>query len=141
MVIAFCAPRVELQLSPMGMFKSPGLQSVAEKIDAIVGFVASKILSPGMLANIKSSPFGNFSMSNALASKADAYVQLIHSAGTTQAANITPVPCKKFELKIDGEYGGDASLMGMTPNAKTVKTMFTKTYTRYDPGSDFCKSV
>jgi hypothetical protein len=141
MVIAFCVPRVELQASPMGMFKSDKLKTIIEKVDQIVGKVAALILSPATLARIEASPFGNFSMSNALASKADVYVQIIHSAGTTQASNITPAPCKKFQLKIDGEYGGEATLFGMTPNAKTIKNMFTKTYTRFDPASDFCKSV
>lgn len=145
MVIAFCAPRVELQASPMAMFKSKPVEDtvgkIAEGVDTVVSWVAGKILSPETRASIHNSPFGNFSMTNVLASKADAYVQLIHSAGTTQAANITPAPCKKFELKIDGQYGGEAQLFGMTPNAKTVKTMFTKTYTRVDPDSDFCKSV
>jgi len=141
MVIAFCVPRVELQASPMGMFNNSALQTAASKIDTIVGRIAAKILSPETLAAIQSSPFGNFSMSNALASKADVFVQLIHAAGTTQTPNIAAAPCKKFQLKIDGEYGGQAQLFGMTPNAKTTKNMFTKSWVRFDPATDFCKSV
>jgi hypothetical protein len=29
----------------------------------------------------------------------------------------------------------------MFPDAKTMKSLFSKTYTRWDPASDFCKSV
>jgi hypothetical protein len=42
---------------------------------------------------------------------------------------------------VDGQVGGDAQLFGLTPGASTVKTIFTKTFTRWDPASDFCKSV
>lgn len=141
MVIAFCAPRVELQASPMSTFKNnKTIASVATGIDKAVNWVKGK-LSPETQTKIQNSPIGNFSLTNVLASKADVYVQLIHSAGATQTQNMAAAPCKKFELKIDGQYGGEASLFGMAPNAKTVKSLFTKTYTRVDPATDFCKSV
>ncbi len=160
MVIAFCVPRVELQVSPMGMFGStanakpfenvPGLNKIlggksvsdiGAWVDGKVASTAQQVLPANLLAAIKASPLGNFSISNVLASQADIYAQIIHTEGTTHTASITPMPCSKIELKIDGQVGGDAQLLGMTPGAKTAKTVFTKTYTRADPGSDFCKSI
>lgn len=160
MVIAFCVPRVELQVSPMGMFGTtanakpfenvPGLNKIlggksisdiGAWVDSKVAATAQQVLPANLLAAIKASPLGNFSISNVLASQADIYAQIIHTEGTTHTASITPMPCSKIELKIDGQVGGDAQLLGMTPGAKTVKTVFTKTYTRANPGSDFCKSI
>jgi hypothetical protein len=142
MVIAFCAPRIELQLAPMSAFSgNQAIKEAGEKIDSIVGQLASSLLSPETISAIQKSPFGNFSFSNALASKADAYVQIIHSAGTTYSSTLTPAPCSKFQLEIAGQWGAEASLMGMFPDAKTMKSLFSKTYTRWDPASDFCKSV
>jgi hypothetical protein len=160
MVIAFCVPRVELQISPMGMFGStanakpfeniPGLNKVLGNktvseigawIDGKVASVAQSVLPANLLAAIKASPLGNFSISNILSSQADIYAQIIQTEGTTHTASITPMPCSKIELKIDGQVGGEAQLLGLTPGAKTAKTVFTKKFTRADPGSDFCKSI
>jgi hypothetical protein len=142
MVIAFCVPRVELQVTPLGPFAGiKGISMIASGIDFIVGKVASKVLSPATLNAIHQSPLGNFSVTNALKSQADIFVQIIHTEGATHAANITPVPCSKVEIKVDGQYGGDAQLLGMTPGATTTKPWFTKTLTHWAPPTDFCKSV
>jgi hypothetical protein len=139
MVISFCVPRVELQLSPMSSFS--GLSDIGSAIDTIVGKVASAILPANVLAAIKASPLGNFSVTNALASSADVYVQIIHTEGVTHAANISLAPCSKVQLKVDGQAGGDANLLGILKGSSATKSLFTKSFTRWNPGSDFCKSV
>jgi hypothetical protein len=139
MVIAFCVPRVELQVAPLGPFASiNGISTMATVIDAIVRNASAKILSPQTLNAIHQSPFGNFSVSNALSSKADVFVQIIHTEGATHSANTMSVSCSKVELKIDGQYGGDAQLLGMTPGATTTKPLFTKTLTHWTPHTDLC---
>jgi hypothetical protein len=142
MVIAFAAPRIELQVSPLGPFASiKGISTIATAIDTIVGKVAAKILPPNVLSAIKSSPLGNFTVSNALSSKADIFVQVVHTEGVTHSATITLAPCSKVELKVTGQVGGDADLLGMTPGATTAKDIFTKTFTRFQPASHFCESI
>lgn len=143
MVIAFCVPRLELQIAPLGNFSSnPALGAEAAKIDAFVGKWAAKLLPEATVAAFKASPLGNFSLSNALKSQADVFVQLIHATGVTNAPATALAPCKKFQVKVDGEYGGTLNLLaGDKPQADTTKTAFTKTFTRYEPGSDFCKSL
>jgi hypothetical protein len=139
MVIAFCVPRVELQVAPLGPFASiNGISTMATVIDAIVRNASAKILSPQTLNAIHQSPFGNFSVSNALSSKADIFVQIIHTEGATHSANTMSVSCSKVELKVDGQYGGDAQLLGMTPGATTTKPLFTKTLTHWTPHTDLC---
>jgi hypothetical protein len=78
---------------------------------------------------------------NILSSSADIYFQVIHTEGVTHSSNITVAPCSKIELKVSGQSGGDAQLFGLTKNAKTTKDLFSKTFTRWNPASNFCKSV
>lgn len=142
MVIAFCAPRVELQLTPLGPFKSiKGIETGASVVDDAVGWLEKKLLSPEQLAALEDSPLGNFSVTNMLKSTADVYAQIVHTEGTTHAANITPAPCSKVTLKIDGVVGGEANLFGITEGMTKETTVFTKTFERWTPGSDFCKSI
>ena len=142
MVIAFAVPRVELQISPLGPFASiTGISIGATAIDMIASRVASKILPPDLLAKLEKSPLGNFSVTNVLASTADIYVQIIHTEGVTQSATLMGPPCTKVQLKIDGQAGIDSQLMGLPNGTKKVGTIFTQTYTHWNPASEFCKSV
>jgi hypothetical protein len=143
MVIAFCIPRVELQLSPLAPFGAlKGIPSAAATIvDSVISRLESKYLSPATLQALQNSPLGNFSVSNVLTSNADIYAQIIHTEGTTRGAAISLVPCSKVQLKIDGEVGGDANLLGIIKGSSAVKNVFNKTYVQWDPPSNFCKSV
>ena len=144
MVIAFCAPRIELQLSPLGAYGGAvgtGFKMAAAVVDAAISYLANKYLPPDVLSVLKSSPLGKMSVSNILSSKADVFVQIIHTEGVTHSSNITLAPCTKIELKVSGQKGGEAQLFGLTKGASTTKDIFTKTYTEWRPGSKFCKSI
>jgi len=144
MVLSICAPRVELKLTVLGAYGDDDatvLRVAASVIDTIVDGIEKHLLSPAAYNAFKASPLGNVTASNILASQADVYVQVIHTEGVTHSANITLAPCTKTELKITAQSGGDANLMGLTDKAKTVKDLFTKTFTKWDPGSNFCKSI
>jgi hypothetical protein len=137
MVIAFCVPRVELKL---GATWSDKFSRATAVVDKAISWVTSKL--PANIQNaIHNSPLGKMSVTNALASNADLFVQVIHTEGTTHAANITPAPCSKIELKVTGQWGGDATLFDLVPNASATRDIYTKTFTRWNPASDFCKSV
>lgn len=73
-----------------------------------------------------------------LKSNADIYVQIVHTEAATHTATVTPAQCSKVMLKIDGQAGGDANLLGI--KGTTSKSLFTKTYTRWTPNSTFCTS-
>jgi hypothetical protein len=142
MVISFCAPRIELTLGLLGAYgASSALSKAASVIDAAISAVANKYLSPSMLAALKASPLGKMSVSNTLSSSADLFVQIIHTEGVTHSSNVTLAPCTKIQLKVSGQEGGDAQLFGLTSGAKTTKDLFTKEYTQWNPGSNFCKSI
>jgi hypothetical protein len=137
MVIAFCVPRVELKL---GATWSDKFSKVTAAVDKAISWVKSK-LPASVQAAINNSPLSKMSVTNALASSADLFVQVIHTEGVTHASNITPAPCSKIELKVSGQWGGDATLFDLVPNASATRDLFTKTFTRWNPASDFCKSV
>jgi hypothetical protein len=142
MVISFCAPRIELQLGLLGAYgASSALSKAASVADAAISAVANKYLSPSLLSAIQASPLGKMSVSNTLASKADVFVQVIHTEGVTHSSNVTLAPCTKIELKVTAQEGGDAQLFGLTSGASTTKDLFTKTYTEWRPGSKFCKGI
>jgi hypothetical protein len=144
MVISICAPRVELKLTVLGAYGDDDatlLRVAASVIDSIVDGIEKHLLSPAAYAAFKASPLSNVTASNILASQADVYVQVIHTEGVTHSANITFAPCTKTELKITAQSGGDANLLGLTDKAMTVKDIYTKTFTKWDPGSSFCKSI
>jgi hypothetical protein len=117
------------------------MQVAAVEIDTIVDAVASHLLSPSVYAALKVSPLGSLTATNILGSKADVYVQVIHTDGVTHSPNVTLAPCTKTELKITAQTGGDANLLGLTGKAKTVTDIYTHTFTKWDPGSSFCKSI
>jgi hypothetical protein len=142
MVISFCAPRVELKLGLLGSYgSSTFLQVAAATIDVIVDAIEVKLLPPAAYQALKASPLSNMTATNVLTSSADIYFQVLHTEGVTHASNITVAPCSKIELKVTGQSGGDAQLFGLTPGAKTSKDAFTKTFTRWNPATNFCKSV
>jgi hypothetical protein len=137
MVIAFCIPRIELKL---GATWSDKFSHVTAAVDKAISWVKSKL--PASVQNaINNSPLSKMSVTNALASSADLFVQVIHTEGVTHASNITPAPCSKIQLKVTGQWGGDATLFDLIPNASATRDLFTKIFTRWNPASDFCKSV
>jgi hypothetical protein len=79
--------------------------------------------------------------SNVLASNADVYIQFIATEGTTHAANVTPVPCFKQEIKLDLDAGTAAQFFGLTNGASSSVNLFTKTYTHWAPDTPFCRGI
>jgi hypothetical protein len=140
MVIAFCVPRVELRLGLVGSYASDTTASITGKIDSAIGYLVGK-LPAGIQKALNDSPLGKMSITNALASNADLFVQVVHTQGVTHAANITLAPCSKVQIRVTGQWGGDATLFNLIPGASSTKDLYTKEFIRWNPGSDFCKSV
>jgi hypothetical protein len=139
MVISYCAPRLELKYSVFGDYANK-LCKFASGITGIDNIAA--VMKAALPASIKSALSSSpVTATNVLSSKADVYVQFITTEGVTHSANQTLAPCSKQEIKLVGQAGGEAQLFGLTKNAKTATDLFSKTYTRWDPASDFCKGV
>jgi hypothetical protein len=134
MVISFCAPRIELRLDFLGPFASK-LAAAGSTMDSIVSGLESLLPESvqGALSGVTASAI--------LSSNADIFVEFIATEGVTHSSNQTPAPCSKQEVKFTGRGGVSAQLFGLTKGAERIKDLFTKTYTRWNPASDFCKGV
>ena len=139
MVISYCAPRIELRLDVLGPFAS-SVSSFGSNIDSIVTKMES-ILPQSVKNAIAQSPLSQVTASNILSSNADVFVQFIATEGVTHSSSVTPFPCSKQEIKFTGQGGLSAQFFGLTDSAKKTTDLFTKTFTRWDPASDFCKKV
>lgn len=139
MVISYCAPRIELRLDILGPF-AKSLSSFGGNIDKIASYM-ERILPQSILDAVAQSPLSKVTASNILSSNADVYVQFIATEGVTHSASVTPFPCSKQEIKFTGQGGTSAQFFGLTDGAKGVTDLFSKTFTRWDPASDFCKKI
>ncbi|HEV2351710.1 MAG TPA: hypothetical protein VG028_17905 [Terriglobia bacterium] len=139
MVISYCAPRIELRLDAFGKYAT-SLSKFASSIDKIAS-AAAALLPSSVTEAIGQSPLGKVTASTILASNADVFVQFVTTEGVTHSANQTPFPCSKQEIKLLAQGGGDADLLGLTKGATKTADLFTRTFTRWDPASDFCKKI
>lgn len=139
MVISYCAPRIELRLDILGPFAGK-LAAFGSAIDQRVKQLESR-LPPAILDALAKSPVSKVTASNILSSNADVFVQFIATEGVTHSANQSPFPCSKQEIKFTAQGGTSAQFFGLTDGAKSITDLYTKTFTRWDPASDFCKKV
>lgn len=139
MVISYCAPRIELRLDILGTLSNE-VSDFASAIDDIAGQLES-LLPQSAQDVIANSWMSKMTASNVLASNADVYIQFIATEGSTHAANITPVPCSKQEIKFDLDAGTAAQFFGLTSGAASSVNLYTHNYTRWIPDSPFCKGL
>jgi hypothetical protein len=139
MVISYCAPRIELRLDVLGSFSS-AVSNFASNIDAIASGLES-LLPQSAQDLIANSWMSRMTASNVLGSNADVYIQFIATEGTTHAANITPAPCSKQDIKFDVDAGTAAQFFGLTNGASSSVSLYTQRYTRWIPDTPFCKAL
>jgi hypothetical protein len=139
MVISYCAPRIELRLDILGTL-SDEVSDFASAIDGIASKMES-LLPQSAQDIIANSWMSKMTASNVLASNADVYIQFIATEGSTHAANITPVPCSKQEIKFDLDAGTAAQFFGLTNGASSSVSLYTHNYTRWIPDTPFCRGV
>jgi hypothetical protein len=140
MVISYCAPRIELKLDVLGNFSKAIPKFAMPVIDAMANKLEN-LLPQSVQSLISNSYLAKMTPSKDLGSNADVYIQWITTEGTTHAANITPAPCSKQEIKFDLDAGTAAQFFGLTTGAKTSVNLFTKRYLRYIPDTPFCQGV
>jgi hypothetical protein len=144
MVIAYAAPRFELQLNPFGtgelaqelQDKSHDFAKWAEEASKVVqnfSAAAAQVLKGASLL-LKA-------INNVLKSQADVYAQLVSTEGVVHSSAISMIPCSKKWIEFSAQIGTAANIAGMTPNAKRSTTVFSKKYEKADPPSNFCEKV
>jgi hypothetical protein len=140
MVIAFCAPRIEISLGLTKIF--PVLNSAAsapggllDRADKWLDSFAQKHLSAQAYQALSASPLGTAVFSNILKSNAAAYAQIITSVGASRTGTMVLAPCSRVDLKVVGQVGFNASVFGMKfDEDKYHKDVFDKSWTDYTGG-------
>jgi hypothetical protein len=145
MVIAYAAPRFELQCNPFGSLEFlEQLKKASEAYESYSGIATAiaKKFAPQLLETWEKSGELVFNaVSSALKSSADVYAQLATTEGVVHSSAISMIPCSKKWIEFSGQVGTAADIGGMTPNAKHTATVFTKKFEKADPPSNFCQKV
>jgi hypothetical protein len=145
MVIAYAAPRFELQVALFGPFNwVETLQQAVDNYEKYSGYASTLInqYSAGFKETWEKlqGPLLQ-QVSNVLKSNADVYAQLVSTEGVVHSPAISMVPCSKKWIEFSVQVGTAAQLFGLTPNAKASTTLYTKKYSKADPPSNFCEKV
>lgn len=124
-VLAMAVPRVELKMGTEELFEAAGLsESTVKKVTSFLQHspTIGKWLSPGP---------------NPLAVEGAAYFQVVISTTVAASGMQSLVPCKQFTLNLNGQVGADGKFLGSSTSTPT-KDIFTKAYSRWDPGAKIC---
>jgi hypothetical protein len=140
MVVAFCAPRIELSIGLAKIFpvlgnanSVPGV--LLSQADSWLDSFAQKHLPPLAYQALSTSPLGAAVLSNILKSSASAFAQIITSAGISRTGMAVMAPCSRIDLKISGQVGLNASVFGMKVDENAHPTeVFSKSWTNYTGG-------
>lgn len=136
MLIAFCAPRIELRLDAMGPFKDM-LGSLGGVVDKVYNRLLG-MLPPNVQNGIANSPLSKMTPSNVLKSNADVYLQFVVTGAVTHAAQESLFQCTRTDIIYTLQGGAAAAMFGLTDNAKVQKDLWTKHDFRYDPPTEAC---
>jgi hypothetical protein len=142
MVIAYAAPRFELQLSPLGSLGKTlsdlvdNYGTYAETAEALL----RKLLPASVQQQLSNFKLLN-SMSNVVKSSADVYAQLVSTEGVVHSSAISMLPCSKKWIEFSAQIGTAANIAGLTPNEQRSTTVYQKKFEKADPPSNFCEKV
>jgi hypothetical protein len=124
-VVAMAVPRVELKMGTEELFDAAGIdESTVTKVTNFLQHspIVGKWLSPEP---------------NPLAVEGAAYFQVVISTTASASGSLSLVPCKQFTMNLNGQVGADSKFLGSSTSTPT-KDIFTKSYSRWDPGAKIC---
>lgn len=142
MVVAFCAPRIELSFGLHKIYESLDTKKAADIVDKYADIIAKKLLNPSQLANFQKNKLnlGN-TFKNALQSDAMAYIQAIGTSASSFSSNSAILPCERYDLTFVVQVGASAELAGLSLG-KTSKDVLNKSKTKVDPpGATECENI
>jgi hypothetical protein len=137
MLIAFCAPRIELTVDVLGPFAG-ALGSYGGVVDKAYTTLVGK-LSPNVQNVIANSPLSKMTPSNFLKSNADVYLEFVVTGAVTHAASESLFQCTSTTIVYALKAGAAASLFGLTDGAVAEKELFKHGNTRWDPPTEACQ--
>jgi hypothetical protein len=137
MLIAFCAPRIELTVDVLGPFAG-ALGSYGGVVDKVYATLMGK-LSPNVQNAIANSPLSKMTPSNFLKSNADVYLEFVVTGAVTHAAGESLFKCTSTTIVYSLKAGAAASLFGLTDGAAAEKELFKHGDVRWDPPTEACQ--
>jgi hypothetical protein len=146
LVLTFAAPRIELSIGVSKVLKFDGVADAAAKADKYFDQLATKAFGADAVAKFKASPAGQQVTAGkivdaAMGSNAAAYLEFIASTGVSHSGSMVLSPCTRTDVHIKADVGASANALGQAVGT-TQKTIFTKDFTRVEPGNDqLCKSL
>lgn len=144
-VVAFAAPRIELTFGFNRILKFKDMKKAAAVVDAAADIAARALLTGDQYEAFKASALGKLGLSNAIhnaiKSDAEAYIELISSAGMSSSGISAITPCTRHDIHLIGKVGVSAEAFG-NQVGEAEKEIFKKDLVRIDPpGTHLCESV
>jgi hypothetical protein len=137
MLIAFCAPRIELRYDVLGPF-ADALGSAGGVVDKVYGKLLG-LLPPNVQNGIANSPLSKMTPSNFLKSNADVYLEFVVTGGVTHSASASLFQCTSTTIVYALKAGAAADLFGLTNGAAAEKELFKHGNYFWDPPTEACK--
>src|ERR1017187_4136991 len=137
MLIAFCAPRIELRYDVLGPFAN-ALGSAGGVVDTAYNRLLG-LLPPNVQNGIANSPLSKMTPSNFLKSNADVYLEFVVTGGVTHSASASLFQCTSTTIVYALKAGAAADLFGLTNGAAVEKELFKHGNFFWDPPTEACK--
>jgi hypothetical protein len=137
MLIAFCAPRIELRYDVLGPFANE-LGSNGGAVDKVYGKLLG-LLPPNVQNGIANSPLSKMTPSNFLKSNADVYLEFVVTGAVTHSASESLFQCTSTTIVYALKAGAAADLFGLTNGAAAEKELFKHGNYFWDPPTEACK--
>lgn len=141
MVVAFCAPRIELSIGLNKIGKLDATKA-ADIVDKIADQVAKRLLSPDKYQDFQQNGIhlGKL-LKQTLSTDAAAYFQTIGTSASSYSGSASISPCSRYDLTFVAQVGAGAELAG-TSLGKLNKDILKKTQTKVDPpGMALCENI
>ena len=137
MLIALCAPRIELRYDVLGPFAN-ALGSAGGVVDKVYNRLLG-LLPPTVQNGIANSPLSKMTPSNFLKSNADVYLEFVVTGGVTHSASASLFQCTSTTIVYALKAGAAADLFGLTSGAAVEKELFKHGNYFWDPPTEACK--
>ena len=134
MVVAFCAPRIELSFGLHKLYDTlKNIKKAADIVDKYADKIAKKLFNAQQYANFQKNKLKlGDTFKKSLKSDAMVYLQTIGTSASSFSGNSAIIPCERYDLIFLAQMGVSAELAGISIG-KTEKDIFRITKTKIDP--------
>jgi len=143
MVVAFCAPRIELSFGLHKLYDTlKNIKEAADTVDKYADKIAKRLFNAQQYANFQKNKLKlGDTFKKSLKSDAMMYLQTIATSASSFSGNSAIIPCERYDLIFLAQMGASAELAGISLG-KTEKDIFRIAKTKIDPpGARECQNI